>query len=84
VPWEAVASEFERATRVDPRSARAWNNLGIAWARLGRTGEARHAYLRVRRLDGELSSPERKLRVLRTRQGDGSEVSVEEYAGPDP
>jgi hypothetical protein len=84
VPWESVARQFELATRVDPRSARAWNNLGIAWARIGREGEARRAYVRARMLDGGLSSPERNLRVLRTRLSRDGQPSVEGFDGASP
>jgi len=67
VPWQRVHDDFALATAVSPSSARAWNNLGIALARLGRDDEARIAYLRARQLDDELSSAERNLGILETR-----------------
>ncbi len=77
VDWRLVAERFELATKIDARSARAWNNLGIALARINRAPEARRAYIRARMLDPTLSSPERNLRVLRTRQAGAAETSVE-------
>jgi tetratricopeptide (TPR) repeat protein len=81
VEWDAVARRFELATRVDPGSARAWNNLGIALARVGRISEARRAYVRARMLDAKLSSPERNLRVLRTRVSEGAKPAIEVLDG---
>lgn len=42
--WRQVVRDFELATRVDPSNARAWNNLGVARARLGDDNAARVAY----------------------------------------
>ncbi|MEM7411808.1 MAG: hypothetical protein AAF430_16375 [Myxococcota bacterium] len=76
VPWDEVLARFSLATRIDPRSARAWNNVGLALARLGREPEARKAYLRARLLDERLGSPLRNLAVLETRSAAGAQPSV--------
>ncbi len=39
--WERARSGFELATKVQPRLGRAWNNLGIAYARLGLFAQSR-------------------------------------------
>jgi Flp pilus assembly protein TadD len=44
VPWSQARRQFEIATRVDPGFGRAWNNLGVALARLGDTAGALAAY----------------------------------------
>ena len=70
VSWEDARDAFLQATRIDPRSARAWNNLGIALARLGEASEARRALMRARLIDASLDSPLRNLEALQTRTDD--------------
>lgn len=65
--WAVARDGFELATRIQPELGRAWNNLGIAYARLGRYDEARAAYHRAVELDTEFGSPERNLVVMETR-----------------
>jgi len=38
--WSAALDGFKLATRIQPELGRAWNNLGIAYTRLGRFDEA--------------------------------------------
>ncbi len=47
VPWQEAARQFEIATQVDPELSRAWNNLGVARARLGQLEAAEDAYQRA-------------------------------------
>ena len=49
--WEVARQGFKLATEIQPELGRAWNNLGIAYARLGRLEEARAAYHRAVELD---------------------------------
>jgi transglutaminase-like putative cysteine protease len=52
VPWTEVARRFDIAVRIAPDSAQAWNNLGVARARLGEHEAAEIAYLRAIELKG--------------------------------
>lgn len=42
--WSEAAFQFERATRLDPTYAAAFNNLAVAYEQLGRLAEARQLY----------------------------------------
>jgi hypothetical protein len=65
--WELALQGFELATRIQPELGRAWNNLGIAYARLHRFDEARYAYGRALELDTAFGSPQRNLSLMETR-----------------
>ena len=65
--WEGAREGFELATRVDPTLGRAWNNLGIAYTRLGRFDEARAAYHRALELDTAFDAPVHNLTLMETR-----------------
>ena len=65
--WAAALDGFILATRIQPNLGRAWNNLGIAYTRLGRFDEARAAYHRAVELDTVFGSPERNLTIMETR-----------------
>jgi len=43
-PWQDAARLFEIATRIDPSLSRAWNNLGVAQARMGDFAGAEFSY----------------------------------------
>ena len=45
-PWEKVKINFEIATAIDSEFSEAWNNLGVALARLNQWNEAEKAYER--------------------------------------
>ena len=45
-PWEQVRRYFEIATAIDSEFSEAWNNLGVALARLEKWNEAEEAYER--------------------------------------
>lgn len=66
VVWAEVARRFEIATRIAPDSAEAWNNLGVARARLGEHESAEAAYLRSIELKGT-GAAERNLALLQGR-----------------
>lgn len=55
--WEQAASYFLAALSVTPDFVPAWNNLGVVYARLGRTDDALRSYQMAIRLDDHLSSP---------------------------
>ena len=65
--WAAALDGFRLATRIQPNLGRAWNNLGIAYTRLGRFDEARAAYHRAVELNTVFGSPERNLTIMETR-----------------
>lgn len=65
--WRRARDGFHLATRIQPELGRAWNNLGIAYTRLGRFEEARAAYHRALDLDTAFGSPERNLTLMETR-----------------
>nr|MCS5635140.1 hypothetical protein [Myxococcota bacterium] len=46
-PWREAGRLFELATQIDPHLSRAWNNLGVARARLGDLAGADSAYRRA-------------------------------------
>ena len=65
--WRQALAGFELATRIQPGLGRAWNNLGIAYARFGRYEEARDAYRRAVELGTAFGSAERNLIIMETR-----------------
>ena len=42
--WKEATYRWERATKIDPSYAAAWNNLAIGYERLGQFDKARGAY----------------------------------------
>jgi tetratricopeptide (TPR) repeat protein len=69
LPWEIARADFAAATRLHPGLGRAWNNFGIAEARLGRSREAETAYRMAVTQDPTLSEPHSNLGVLELAQG---------------
>lgn len=65
--WDAARARFELVTQIQPKLGRGWNNLGIAYTRLGRYDEARSAYSRAMALDTAFGSPSRNLTIMETR-----------------
>ena len=49
--WPAAVAHWEKAVKLDPTYAAAWNNLGIGYEQLGRFKEAREAYEQALKLD---------------------------------
>jgi Flp pilus assembly protein TadD len=84
--WASAEHQFDLATRVKPGFARAWNNLGVARARLGRRGQAREAYRRAIAADGSFASPRLNLGVLLLEAGevDAAAAQLEAAARLDP
>ena len=70
VRWELALRDFRLAARIQPDFARAHNNLGVAYARLGRDEEARQAYLAAIAADPEFAEPRQNLGNLALRAGD--------------
>lgn len=80
--WDRARDRFQLAVRIDPRLGAAWNNQGVALARLGRLGEARSAYLKASDLRGRGTSAKRNLDVLETRSRGAFSVSGEVLETP--
>jgi hypothetical protein len=55
--WDEALRDFATATRVEPSFAKAWNNLGVAYARLNRRPEAEAAYRKAWALDRTIAAP---------------------------
>lgn len=70
--WKAAQAGFELATQIQPNLGRAWNNLGIAYTRLGKIDAARSAYERAIELDTVFGSPARNLTIMETRALNGT------------
>ncbi len=70
IDWEEAALDFRRATMVAPVFARAWSNLGMAEAALGRGEDAVRHYGEAIRRDPRLVAPRNNLGVLLLRRGD--------------
>lgn len=84
--WARAEHQFDLATRVKPDFARAWNNLGVVRARLGRRDHAREAYRRAIAIDGKFPSPRLNLGVLLLEAGevDAASEQLETAARLDP
>ena len=72
--WGEAAREFRAATEVAPGFARAWNNLGIASAHLGRPGEAIASWREAIRRDPALPAPRNNLGAMLLETGHESEA----------
>jgi len=70
--WSVAQKGFELATQIEPRLGRAWNNLGIAYTRLGQFDQARLAYQRAVELDTAFGSAEHNLMIMETRVQGGT------------
>jgi Flp pilus assembly protein TadD len=49
--WREATLQWEKAVKLDPTYAAAWNNLGIGYEQLGKFKEAREAYEEALKLD---------------------------------
>lgn len=67
--WLQAERDFRIAVQIAPRFARAWNNLGIAAARLGRPDEAIGHYRTAIESDAKLAAPRNNLGSLYFAQG---------------
>jgi len=67
--WEQAERDFRIAVQIAPRFARAWNNLGIAAAHLGRPAEAIEDYRTAIESDPELAAPRNNLGSIYLAQG---------------
>lgn len=70
VRWARADADFERATRVSPGFAFAWNNRGIAAARLGDEERAIAYYRHAIELEPNVSSPYTNLGMLHLSRGE--------------
>ena len=70
IPWEDARGYFSLATQIQPDFARAWNNLGIAYGRLGSREEAERTYLAALARDPDLSAAHLNLGNLHLGDGD--------------
>ncbi len=70
IPWASVRDDFERATRLAPALAPAWNNLGVAEANLGHADRAERAYREAIARNAGFGSPYNNLGKLYLDAGD--------------
>jgi tetratricopeptide (TPR) repeat protein len=63
-------ADYRRAAEQDPELATAWNRVGVALGRLGRTEEAREAYEQALEVDPQASAARINLARLRAAGGD--------------
>ena len=49
--WREATTHWEKAVKIDPSYAAAWNNLAIGLEQLGKFDEAREAYEKALKLD---------------------------------
>ena len=70
VPWEEIARDFERATKVRPGFAHAHNNLGVAHRKLLDLVAAERAYMAAIDADETFDAAYHNLGNLRMRRGD--------------
>lgn len=68
-PWPEALVDFERAARIAPGFAQAWNNVGLALRRMGAHEAAEEAYQRALELDGKLLSAHLNLAALYVADG---------------
>ena len=66
--WRKAQRNFAVATRVQPDFARAWNNVGVAAARLGDPMGAERSYRRAIAADPRIASPYLNLSSLHLKQ----------------
>ena len=81
VPWREVLGQFRIATRVSPRFALAWNNAGLALARLGREEEANLAIRHALALDENLLAARRNLRAWQSQASNESAEALPQHTG---
>ncbi len=82
VPWPRALESFRIAAKVAPRFALAWNNVGLALARLKRTSEAELAFRYALALDDNLDAARHNLASLTgTSNVDPAELSGARKAG---
>lgn len=77
IPWEEVRRNFELATMVVPRFARAHNNLGVVYARLKKPQRAEAEYWAAITSDGNFAAPHHNLGNLSLDRGDLDEALAE-------
>lgn len=70
VPWQVVLHDFELATMVQSDFTRAYNNLGVAYTRLGDLDAAEVAYRRAIKSDDDADASFHNLGNLYMRRGD--------------
>ena len=70
IDWEVIRNKFELATQVRPSFTLAYNNLGVAYTRLGVLDLAEQAYLKALELDPKSDAAYHNLGNFKLRQGD--------------
>ena len=79
IPWEQVREAFEVATRIGSDVPSAWNNLGIANARLGNAEVAKEQYRTAIALQPSLGAAHNNLGILHMREND-LDVAIEFFS----
>lgn len=68
--WDEIVHTFQLATMVRPDFTRAYNNLGVAYTRIGDLDAAEGAYRRAIEIDSEVDAAFHNLGNLKMRQND--------------
>ena len=55
--YDTAVEKLQRVVRMDPGSARAWDNLGLSFDMLGEQVQAEHAFEKAAELNRKLASP---------------------------
>ncbi len=86
VEWASAARQFQLATEVLPSFAEAWNNIGIAHARLGLRDQAIRDYRFAVAQNAGLAAPRNNLGLLLLEDGDveGALAALREAATLEP
>ncbi len=70
IDWEIIRYKFELATKVRPSFTLAYNNLGVAYTRLGKLNLAEEAYLKVLEIDPKSDATYHNLGNFKMRRRD--------------
>ena len=68
--WEQSARHFETAILIDTSFTGAWNNLGVAYAKLERDDDALEYYRVAAAIDPKLASPYNNIGAVHLRRGE--------------
>jgi Tetratricopeptide repeat len=77
---------FEKAVKVDPQDARAWNNYGLALRKHGRSDQAIEAYQQAIKSDPHFALAYKNLGIVLEQSGDksGAIKAYQQYCQSDP
>jgi tetratricopeptide (TPR) repeat protein len=82
--WKTASQQLEALTKLDPKNASVWNNLGLGYKGFGRFDEARAAFQKAIALDAAFAEPALNLGILELRHlanPEAARVALESYLG---